>query len=45
MERGVALMTSAREVENMAARNDDRWSLGRAEARASVGGGIGRVMK
>lgn len=45
VERGVVFITSAREVENMAARNADRLSLGRTMVNASVGGRIGRVTK
>ena len=45
VERGVVFITSAREVENMAARNADRLSLGRTMVNASVGGRIGRATK
>ena len=41
----MVFMASAREVENMAARNADRSSLGRIDANAWVGGRTGRETK
>ena len=43
--QGAVLRSSARDVENMAARKEERSSRGKAVCRASEGGTRGRDMK